>query len=88
LISDKWVLKTEGFEEYGWSPTGVKALDGVICKYYLWVHNTKESKNTSKSRLHLQYQSIKPISIFSAASAVIQNAYQFGFGYEISENSF
>jgi long-chain fatty acid transport protein len=37
--------KTEGFEEYGWSPTGaVKALDGVICKYYLWVHNTESKK--------------------------------------------
>jgi long-chain fatty acid transport protein len=46
-------------------------------------------KNTSKSRLHLQYQLIKPISIFSAsATAVIQNAYQFGFDMKFLKTHF
>jgi hypothetical protein len=59
-------------------------------QYYLWVHNTKESKNTSKSRLHLQYQPIKTeLAFFSAsATAVIQNAYQFGFDMKFLKTHF
>lgn len=81
--------KTEGFEEYGWSPTG--AVKGFGWSDMQILSFGAQYKGIKKLPLRVGYtyntNPIKPeLAFFSAsATAVIQNAYQFGFGYEFSE---
>jgi long-chain fatty acid transport protein len=81
--------KTEGFKEYGWSATG--AVKGFGWSDMQILSLGAQYKGIKKLPLRLGYtyntNPIKPeLAFFSAsAPAVIQNAYQFGFGYEFSE---
>jgi long-chain fatty acid transport protein len=81
--------KTEGFEEYGWSTTG--AVKGFGWSDMQMLSLGAQYKGIKKLPLRVGYtyntNPIKPeLAFFSAsATAVIQNAYQFGFGYEFSE---
>jgi long-chain fatty acid transport protein len=81
--------RTEGFEDYGWSATG--AVKGFGWKDMQVLSLGAQYKGIKKLPLRVGYtyntNPIKPeLSFFSAsAPAVIQNAYQFGFGYEFSE---
>jgi long-chain fatty acid transport protein len=81
--------KTEGFEEYGWSTTG--AVKGFGWKDMQVLSLGAQYKGIKKLPIRVGYtyntNPIKPeLAFFSAsATAVIQNACQFGFGYEFSE---
>ncbi|OAB30427.1 long-chain fatty acid transport protein [Flavobacterium fryxellicola] len=81
--------RTEGFEDYGWSATG--AVKGFGWKDMQVLSLGAQYKGIKKLPLRVGYtyntNPIKPeLAFFSAsAPAVIQNAYQFGFGYEFSE---
>lgn len=81
--------KTEGFQEYGWSPTA--AVKGFGWSDMQIVSIGAQYKGIKKLPLRAGYTyNTNPIkselTFFSAsATAVIQNAYQFGFGYEFSK---
>ena len=81
--------KTEGFQEYGWSPTA--AVKGFGWSDMQIVSIGAQYKGIKKLPLRVGYTyNTNPIkselTFFSAsATAVIQNAYQFGFGYEFSK---
>jgi len=81
--------RTEGFEDYGWSATG--AVKGFGWKDMQVLSLGAQYKGIKKLPLRVGYtyntNPIKPeLAFFSAsAPAVIQNAYQFGFGYEFSD---
>jgi long-chain fatty acid transport protein len=81
--------KTEGFEDYGWSATG--AVKGFGWKDMQVLSLGAQYKGIKKLPLRVGYtyntNPIKPeLAFFStSATAVIQNACQFGFGYEFSE---
>lgn len=81
--------KTEGFEEYGWSATG--GVKGFGWKDMQVLSLGAQYKGIKKLPIRVGYtyntNPIKPeLAFFSAsATAVIQNACQFGFGYEFSK---
>ncbi|MGO4905007.1 OmpP1/FadL family transporter [Flavobacterium sp. W20_MBD1_R3] len=81
--------KTEGFQDYGWSATS--AVKGFGWKDMQILSLGAQYKGIKKLPLRVGYtyntNPIKPeLAFFStSATAVIQNAYQFGFGYEFSE---
>jgi long-chain fatty acid transport protein len=81
--------KTEGFEEFGWTTTG--AVKGFGWKDMQIVSVGAQYKGIKKLPLRIGYtyntNPIAPeLAFFStAATAVIQNAFQFGLGYEFSE---
>ncbi len=81
--------KTEGFNEYGWNPTG--SVKGFGWRDMQILSMGIQYKGVNKLPIRLGYTfNTNPIknelAFFStAATAVVQNAFQLGFGYEFSE---
>ncbi len=80
---------TEGFNEYGWNPTG--SVKGFGWKDMQILSMGIQYKGVKKLPIRLGYTfNTNPIkdelAFFStSATAVIQNAYQLGLGYEFSD---
>jgi long-chain fatty acid transport protein len=81
--------KTAGFEEYGWTQFG--SVKGFGWKDIQVLSMGVQYKGINKLPLRVGYtyssNPIKPeLAFFSSpATAIIKNAYQFGFGYEFSD---